>query len=220
MPPPLLGSMGVGQDAAGALPPPLPHPQQGSQGRACRLAGTHHLPGSCPVSNPAPSWASIVRDGARADHQPAVLRQVFIALYERSIASDLQMRIVFHHQAGNHEILSCHLSASSSDAHAPADVRRCRQRRKCAPAASCTSPLCMEHAIQQRRLHLHLHRQMLPPQQQSPSHWPSGHQKPLGAGARLSCCVEATRMMIYRYRPFLRPAQLHSLWIRQPHQHR
>jgi hypothetical protein len=133
------------------------------QGRACRLAGTHHLPGSCSVSTP--SWASIVRDGMRADHQPAVSRQDFLALYERCIASGLQMRIVFRHQAGNHEIsLSCRLSASSSDAHAPADVRRCRQRRKCAPAASCASPLCMEHAIQQRRLHLHLHHQMLPPQ--------------------------------------------------------
>jgi hypothetical protein len=96
---------------------PLPpaSPATGVAGGACRLAGTQHLPGSRTVSNPAPTWASIVRDGARANTKPAVSRQDFLALYERCIDSGLRSRIVIRYQAGSHEIsISCRLCTPPS----------------------------------------------------------------------------------------------------------
>jgi hypothetical protein len=122
-------------------PCPPASPFAGVAGWARRLEGTHQLPGSRTVSNPAPSWASIVRDGARANTKPAVSRQDFLALYERCINSGLRTHIVFRHQDGSHEIsISCRLCMPPVDAHAPADARRRRGRRKCAPVAAAASP--------------------------------------------------------------------------------
>ncbi len=121
--------------------PPPASPSTGVAGRACRLAGTHPLPGSRTVSDPAPAWANIVRDGVWAYTKPAISRQDFLALYEHCIDSGLWTRIIFRHQAGIHEIsISCRLTAPPSDACAPADVRRCRRQRKRVPAAAATSP--------------------------------------------------------------------------------
>jgi hypothetical protein len=121
-------------------PRPPTSPSTGVAGRASRLAGTHQLPGSRAVSNPAPSWASIVRDGACAYTKPAVLRQDFLALYELCIDAGLRTCINFRHQAGIKDIsISCRLSAPSSDTHAPADARRRRRWRKRVPAAAAAS---------------------------------------------------------------------------------
>ncbi len=99
----------------------------------------HTLPGSRPIITPAPTWASIVRDGARAIHT-AVLRQDFLALYERCIDSGLRTRLLLRHQAGSNEItISCRLSAPTSDAYAPTDARRRRRQHKRAPVAAGTS---------------------------------------------------------------------------------
>jgi hypothetical protein len=116
-------------------PRPPASPSSGVAGRDGRLAG-HHLPGSRPIHTPAPSWASIVRDGARAK-TTAVSRHDFLTLYERCIDSGLRTRLIFRHQAGSNEIsISCRLSAPPADAYAPAKVRRRRRRRKRAPAAA------------------------------------------------------------------------------------
>jgi hypothetical protein len=126
-PPPLHASPSPGVEGCrpGVVqelsPRPPASPSTGVVGRACRLAGTSHLPGSRTVSNPAPSWASIVRDGAHANSKPAVSRQEFLKLSERCIASGLRSRIVFHHQAGSRKvIISCRLRPShraTSQAH-------------------------------------------------------------------------------------------------------
>jgi hypothetical protein len=138
-------SPGVDGSRPGVLqelsPRPPVSPSTGVVGWARRLAGTHQLPGNRTVSNPAPSWASIVRDGVRANTNPAVSRQDFLALYERCIDSGLRTRIVIRHQDGSHEIsISCRLSAPPVDAHAPAYARRRRRRRKRAPVATAASP--------------------------------------------------------------------------------
>ncbi len=144
--PPLHASPSPGVDGSrpGVLqelsPRPPASPSTGVAGWARRLAGIHHLPGNRTVSNPAPSWASIVRDGARANMNPAVSRQDFLALYERCIDSGLRTRIVFRHQDSSHEIsISCRLCAPPVDAHAPANTRRRRRRRKRAPVAAAAS---------------------------------------------------------------------------------
>jgi hypothetical protein len=125
-PPPLLGSTALGKACCRSSPPAPPaSPSAGVAGWARRLAGTHQLPGSRSVSNTAPSWASIVRDGARANTKPAVSRQDFLALYELCIDSGLRTRIVFRHQDGSHEVsISCRLCAPPVDAHTPANARR------------------------------------------------------------------------------------------------
>jgi hypothetical protein len=91
----LLGSPASGEAYFRSSPPASP--ATGVAGRVCRLAGTQHLPGSHTVSNPAPTWASIVRDGARANTKPAVSRQDFLALYEHCVDSGLRSRIVIRH---------------------------------------------------------------------------------------------------------------------------
>jgi hypothetical protein len=111
----------------------------GVAGRAVRTAETR-LPasytGSRPIHTPAPSWASIVRDGARANHT-AVSRHDFLTLYERCIDSGLRTRLILRHQAGSNEIsISCRLNAPPADVYAPPNVRRRRRRRKRAPAAA------------------------------------------------------------------------------------
>jgi hypothetical protein len=139
MPPPLPGSTATGKAYCRSFPPASP--ATGVAGRACRLAGTQHLPGSHTVSNPAPTWASIVRDGARANTKPAVSRQDFLALYERCVDSGLRSRIIFHDQAGYHEIsISCCLSTPPSEPHAPANVQRHRRKRALAAATASPEP--------------------------------------------------------------------------------
>jgi hypothetical protein len=140
--PPLHASPSPGVDghSAGAVQEPSPRPPAspatGVAGRACRLVGPH-LPGNHTVTNPGSSWASVVRDGARAYHKPAVSRQDFLALYERCIDSGLRARIVFRHQAGSREVLiSCRLCAPPPETCAPANASRRRRRRNCAPASA------------------------------------------------------------------------------------
>jgi hypothetical protein len=114
---------------------PPTSPATGVAGRACRLAGTHTLPGSHPIPKPVPSWASVVGDGVRAN-LTAVSRQDFLAVYERFADSNLRTRLILRHQASSHEItVSCLLSAPPFDANAPSDVRCCHHKCKCAPAA-------------------------------------------------------------------------------------
>ncbi len=83
-------------------PPPTPpaSPSTGVAGWAGKPAGNLTLPGRrpTPISNPEPSWASVVRDGARATHT-AVSRQDFLALYERCPESGLRTRFILRHQA-------------------------------------------------------------------------------------------------------------------------
>jgi hypothetical protein len=120
-------------------PRPPASPATGVAGRAGRLAGNHTLPGSHPITTPAPTWASIVRDGALAIHT-AVSRQDFLALFERCVDSDLRTHLILRHQAGSNKItISCRLSAPTSDASAPPGVRRRCRLRKRAPAAAGTS---------------------------------------------------------------------------------
>jgi hypothetical protein len=78
-PPPLLGSMVLGEACCRSSPPASPPPTTGVAGWAGRLAGTNTLPGNRPISNTALSWASIVRDGVRANHS-AISRQDFLVL--------------------------------------------------------------------------------------------------------------------------------------------
>jgi hypothetical protein len=144
LPPPRLPSPGVDGAIQGVLqelsPRPPASPATGVAGRDGRLAGNHPLPGSRPIHTPAPSWASVVRDGARANHT-AVSRQDFLTLYERCVVSSLQTRLILCHQAGSNEItISCRLNASPADVCAPPDVRCRRRRRKRAPAASVNIP--------------------------------------------------------------------------------
>ncbi len=115
----------------------------GVSGRAVRTAETR-LPasytGSRPIHTPAPSWASIVRDGARANHT-AVSRHDFLTLYERCIDAGLRTRLILRHQAGSNEIsISCRLNAPPADVYTPPNVRRRRRRRKRAPAAAVSNP--------------------------------------------------------------------------------
>jgi hypothetical protein len=131
-------SPGVDGSRPGVLqelsPRPPASPATGVAGWA-QAGGANHLPGRHTVSNPALSWASIVRDGARANIKSPILRQDFLALYERCIESGLRTRIVFRHQAGSHEIsISCRLCAPPSDAEA--DARRRRRWRKRAPVTA------------------------------------------------------------------------------------
>jgi hypothetical protein len=80
--------------AGGHLPPPA-SPATGVAIRVCRPARlTLYLAGSCPVSRPAPSWASIVKEAAHANLLPDVSRRDFLAFYERCIVSGLRTRIV------------------------------------------------------------------------------------------------------------------------------
>jgi hypothetical protein len=139
------GSRGETQQARRSTPtppvqrssPPLrASPSPGVAGPAGRLAGINTLPGHRSISNTAPSWASVVRDGVRANHS-SVSRQDFLALYERCSDSGLHTRLILRHQAGGHEIsISCRLSAPPLDANAHPDSRR----RKRAPAAAAPSP--------------------------------------------------------------------------------
>ncbi len=92
-PPPLPGSLALYEGYCRSSPPPPASPASGVAGRDDRLAGHHHLPGSQPIHTPAPSWASIVRDGARANHT-AVSRHDFLTLYERCIDSGLRTRLI------------------------------------------------------------------------------------------------------------------------------
>jgi hypothetical protein len=174
-------------------PRPPASPTTEVAGRVCRLVGIHHLPGSHTVSNPAPSWASIDRDGVCANVKPAVLtisRQEFLTLYEQYIFSSLRSRIIICHKASSHAVsISCRLSTPPVDAYTSAAGRRCQRQRKRAPTASVAGPTPLPPEPTP-----------LPPphdpplQQSSPRHRLSGPEKPLGAGARLSCYVRPTLM--------------------------
>jgi hypothetical protein len=187
-PPPLLGLMALGEACCRSSPPTT-----GVAGRAGRLAGTNTLPINRPTSNPAPSWASVVRDGACANLS-AVSRQDFLALYERCSDSGLRTRLILRHQAGGHEItISCRLSASPSDANTHSDSRRRRRQRAPAAAAPNPAPPTTTSAPSQPPSTPH---ETLP-LQKPPRRRQSGLEKLLSAGVRSSCCGKLIRKKNY-----------------------
>jgi hypothetical protein len=191
-------SPGVDGSRPGVLqelsPRPPASPSTGVVGWARRPVGTHQLPGNCTVSNPAPSWASIVRDGACANTSPAVSRLDFLALYERCIDSGLRTRIVIRHQDGSHEIsISCRLSVPPVDAHAPAYVRRRRRRRKRAPVAAAASPSASQPAQGARTHSTPSPPASSPPKEPSPATIASPPAKRTRKAAKRRCEAELLR---------------------------
>ncbi len=180
-------------------PRPPASPSTGVVGWARRLAGTHQLPGNCTVSNPAPSWASIVRNGARANtspavSNPAVSRPDFLALYERCIDSGLRTRIVIRYQDSSHEIsISCRLSAPPVGAHAPAYARRRRRRRKRAPVAAAASSSASQPAQGARAHSTPSPPTSTPPKEPSPATISSPPAKRTRKAAKRRCEVELLR---------------------------
>jgi hypothetical protein len=94
------------------------------------LAGTQQQPNSTPAadlpSSTAPSWASIVRGGARVSSQPqpqpmvrvTATRDDYFSLNECCIAGSLRARIGMRHSAGLQEIyISCSLPTLSIAGH-------------------------------------------------------------------------------------------------------
>jgi hypothetical protein len=180
-------------------PRPPASPSTGVVGWARRPAGTHPLPGNRAVSNPAPSWASIVRDGARANtspavSSPAVSRLDFLALYERCIDSGLRTRIVIRHQDGSHEIsISCRLSAPPVDAHAPTYARRRRRRRNRAPIAAAASQSASQPAQGARAHSTPSPTASSPPKETSPTTVASPPAKRTRKAAKRRCEAELLR---------------------------
>jgi hypothetical protein len=143
--PPLHASLSPGVDGARRSvlqelsPPPSASPINGVADRACRL-GTNTIPSSHHISNTAPFWASVVRDGVHAKHA-GISRQDFLDLYERCSDSGLRTCLILRHQAGVRKIsISCRLSASPLNANAPSDFRRRRRQCKRALAAAVSIP--------------------------------------------------------------------------------
>jgi hypothetical protein len=136
--PPSEGDGRCRQGGSTATRPPPHHAASPSTRVDGRLAGGaadlhHHLHLSLPAypsfSCAAPSWASVVRDGARPRNPPQatlsaspaiVSRDDFITLYERCVESGIRARFAVRYTAGRQEVsLSASLSPPLSAFVAP-----------------------------------------------------------------------------------------------------